>query len=601
MMVPRSIEAVIAAVIGGTAAHNLESDRLDFKQLDRDFGKALTDLAEACICFANASGGHLVVGVANKPGGRSALKGCAASVTDVRKGVFERTNPGLIADVEEFHHPGAPSVRLLVIEVPQGTQVYSVAGRVSVRMGTDCKALSPAEIHRLYNSRLNLDLTAERTGLNQSDVSPTSLEIARRRLRALPEAGREISDLPLPELLRNLKLVDQFGQLRRAGALLLTTPSDDAEASVVYVHRPRSSMEPDFSIRLTGTLLEVAERAVDLVRARRHERNLLLRTGQQITVADFPEIAVREAIANALVHRDYRVAGSVFIDHTDQQLTVTSPGGFMSGVTPENVLTGEPRARNPLLAEAARNLRLGERLGIGVDRMYRSMIAAGGDPPTFQSLDEAVRVHFAAASEPDIAKFVAQLPASPNDEHETDVLIALHVLCRKRTITAETLMPTAQRRLEEAQLVLERMAGAPFDLLEPTRQSAGRALPTYRLRDLVLAQLGGAVRYHRRSSDDIDRKVVAHVAEYDRVTNATVRNLLDVSVTRASGILRDMVDRNLLVKTSTQKRGIAVDYGPGPHFPTVLLSKPAKRIRAKAPNNALQLFGEQQHAGEDLA
>ena len=103
----------------------------------------------------------------------------------------------------------------------------------------------------------------------------------------------------------------------------------------------------------------------------------------------------------------------------------------------------------------------------------------------------------------------------------------------------------------------------------------------YRLRDRVLVQLGTAVRYHRRSGDDIDRKVLAHVAEYERVTNATVRNLLDVGVTGASAILRDMVDRGLLVKTSTQQRGSAVEYGPGPEFPASIGSRvpPKRRVR----------------------
>ena len=213
--------------------------------------------------------------------------------------------------------------------------------------------------------------------------------------------------------------------------------------------------------------------------------------------------------------------------------------------------------------------------------MYRSMIAAGGDPPVFEDLDETVRVRFTAARDPDIAKFVAQLPVSSNDEHETDVLIVLHELCRRRTITAETLIPVSQRRIEEAQLVLERMAMAPLDLLEPTRRTVSRTLPTYRLRDSVMAQLGGAVHYHRRTGDDIDRKVIAHVAEYERVTNATVRNLLDVSVTRASAILRDLVDRGVLVKTSTQQRGSAVEYGPGTGFPAPGPLSPPKRHRPR--------------------
>jgi ATP-dependent DNA helicase RecG len=574
MKVPAAVVSAIGAVISGSAAHDLESGHLDFKQADRHLGKALTDLAEGSMCFANAAGGHLVVGVANRPGGMAALKGCQATVEDIRKGIFERTNPGLIVEVDEYRHPNAPQVRLIIVGVRQGTQVYSVAGRVTLRMGTECKALSPAEVHRLYSSRLNLDLSAEPTDLGMEAISASAVEIARRRLRAMPEGGREIAGLPLGELLRNLKLVDDSGRLRRAGAMLLATPAADVEANLVYVHRPRASAEPDYSTRLDGTLLEVAERALELVRARRHERSLLLPSGQQITV--------REAIANALVHRDYRLGGSVFVEHNDEQLTVSSPGGFPSGVSPDNVLTGEPRARNPLLAEAARNLRLGERLGIGVDRMYRSMIEAGGHPPTFEDRDDSVRVRFAAARDADVAKFVAQLPSLSEDEHETDVLIVLHELCSRRTISAETLMPVSQRPLDEAQAVLQRMAGAPLELLEPTRRTAGRALPTYRLRDLVLAQLGGAVGYHRRSGDDIDRKVIAHVAEYQRVTNATVRNLLDVSVSRASGILRDLVDRGVLVKTSTQQRGSAVEYGPGPDFPEVSAATPPKKRRQLA-------------------
>ncbi len=585
MKVPEHIRAAVRDVISGSPAHSLESASLDFKQVDRDFGKALTDLAEAAMCFANADGGHLVVGVADRPGGAGALKGVTVSVTDVRKGIFERTSPNLVVDIAEYRPPEAADVRLIVIGVPRGSQVYSVAGRVTTRMGTDCKALSPVEVHRLYTSRQGLDITAEPTDLGLDDVSPAAIDIVRRRLRAMPEAGREIADLPVAELLRNLKLLDDQGRLRRAGALLLTSSRED-EARLVYVHRSRSSAEPDFSIRLDGGILEVAERAMDLVRVRRRERNLLLASGQQITVADFPELAVREAVANALVHRDHGVHGHVFIEHDDEHLVVTSPGGFVDGVSPATVLTGEPRARNPLLAEASRNLRLGERLGVGVDRMYRSMIEAGGDPPTFEDSDASVRLRLTAANNPDIARFVAQLPMAASDDHETDVLLVLHELCQRRTIGAATLAPIAQRPVADAQAVLARMAAAPFDLLEPTRQSTNRSQPDYRLRSTVLAQLGSAVRYHRRTGDDIDRKVIAHVAEYGRVTNATVRNLLDVSVTRASAILRDLVDRRMLVKTSEQQRGTSVEYGPGPAFNATRVRK--VRSRPARPSDGQQ-------------
>ncbi|MEZ5260699.1 MAG: helix-turn-helix domain-containing protein [Acidimicrobiia bacterium] len=206
------------------------------------------------MCFANADGGHLIVGVADRPGGIGALRGVTASVMDVRKGICERTNPNLVVDIAEYRPPEAADVRLMVFDVPRGQQVYSVAGRVTMRMGTGCKALSPVEVHRLYTSRQGLDITAEPTDLGFDDVSAAAIDIVRRRLRAMPEAGREIADLPGAELLRNLKLLDDQGRLRRAGALLLTDSQGD-DARLVYVHRVRSSAEPDFSIQLTAGVL----------------------------------------------------------------------------------------------------------------------------------------------------------------------------------------------------------------------------------------------------------------------------------------------------------------------------------------------------------
>jgi ATP-dependent DNA helicase RecG len=278
---------------------------------------------------------------------------------------------------------------------------------------------------------------------------------------------------------------------------------------------------------------------------------------------------------------------------------VTSPGGFVAGVSASNVLTCEPKARNPALAWAAREIRLGERLGVGVDRMYRSMIEAGGDPPTFVEIEgeTAVRVRLNAAGNTEIARFVAQLPTDGDGEHEIDVLMVLHSICRKRTLDANDLAPLTQRTTTEAQTLLERMTRAPWLLIEPTRQTVNNRLPKYRLTNESLQQLGNAVHYHRRSADDIDRKVLAHVEEYGRVTNQTVRNLLDVSVTRASSILRDLCDRGLLIKTSEQQRGPNVEYAQGENFDNTRPTRARKpprmvqpRRRPAIPPNAATLF-----------
>ena len=101
-----------------------------------------------------------------------------------------------------------------------------------------------------------------------------------------------------------------------------------------------------------------------------------------------PPEAIREVIVNAVMHRDWERPDPIVVDHADDQLVVFSPGAFVGGVTAQTVLTTASRTRNRLLGDALRSLRLAEREGTGVDRMYVEMIRLGHLPPTFHERDE---------------------------------------------------------------------------------------------------------------------------------------------------------------------------------------------------------------------
>jgi len=133
-------------------------------------------------------------------------------------------------------------------------------------------------------------------------------------------------------------------------------------------------------------------------------------------------------------------------------------------------------------------------------------------------------------------------------------------------------------------------------MVEPTRATVGRRNPTYRLREDVVRALGTAVRYGRRTADEIDRKVVATVREIGEITNGVVQVLFDVKVERASRILGDLVERQVLVKTSSNERGPGVTYGRGPRFPP----RAEKRRRERASEATLheQLVIDQDEASD---
>lgn len=100
--------------------------------------------------------------------------------------------------------------------------------------------------------------------------------------------------------------------------------------------------------------------------------------GQQRVI---PGRAVREAIVNGVAHRDWLSPEPTTVEHVGDTLTVTSPGGFIGGITPSNIITHPAVPRYRSLAEAMAALRLGEREGIGVDRMVRDMLAIGRPEP----------------------------------------------------------------------------------------------------------------------------------------------------------------------------------------------------------------------------
>src|SRR5262249_27966034 len=86
-------------------------------------------------------------------------------------------------------------------------------------------------------------------------------------------------------------------------------------------------------------------------------------------IPTFNELAVREPILNAVVHRDYRQGGSVFVRQFPRRLEITSPGGFPPGITTENVLWKQ-NPRNRRIAEAVAKCGLVERSGQGMNLMY---------------------------------------------------------------------------------------------------------------------------------------------------------------------------------------------------------------------------------------
>lgn len=554
-------EAALTSVAMGLRASELEGDEIEFKRVGRDTKDTLKLLADAAVCFANARGGVIVLGVADDERGPDAFHDVSPELTIdmIRKGIFDRTRPSLTCfAVDRIEH----GRRLVVISVPPGVGTCSnAAGLATRRLGRECLPFTPDQQREVLAARGWIDWSAESTEVRVGDLAAIEIERMRQLLR---RSGRqELAAADTDRLLADLRLASPGGRVTQCGALLMAPSEVLAEVvpgyGYSYQYRPTAGAEATNRIRGREPMLGAIELLIEAVERRSQIEPFNLPGGVQVALSDYPIDAVRELIVNAMIHRSYETHGTVDVEHTADQLTICSPGGFVAGVTPANILTYPSTPRNRLLTETVAVLQLAERTGQGVDRAYREMLRSGKEPPTFQAEEVLVRaVLEGGQGNKSFVRYVADLPDGLG--RDVDVLLALSALRQRRTIDAIRLADVIQRSPAEAQRILQRMTDER--VAEPTRRTAQHPTPTYRLRPEAVAGLARALRYHRRQLDGSDDKVLEHIREYGYVTNRTVQRLFDVDVYRARNLLADLRTRGLIAKIGDARGGPGVRYGP---------------------------------------
>ena len=346
MSIP-SNEDILAllAQLDDAIADALESEFLDFKP---SLGPK-EDLKLACeyaVCFANAAGGVVVFGVADKQRGRAqAIVGTHGHDVDVfKRGIYDGTRPGIEAEVLELSVPEGTG-KLLIVRVPEGQQkpYGTAAGLFKQRVGKNCMPLDRVAFQRAQVASAALDWSgAPAQGVALSDLDPLQLERARQVLRSkAPSSG--LLDLPDLEFLQGLEAV-RDGVVTHTGVLLFARREVLArcspQAQFHYVlHDSETTVARNDIDRLP--LLEAVERMEQVfVGPLNPEREIELGLFK-LRIPQYPIEGVREAVLNALTHRDYLNPGEILVRHSAQELVVTSPGGFVAGITPENILRHE--------------------------------------------------------------------------------------------------------------------------------------------------------------------------------------------------------------------------------------------------------------------
>lgn len=361
-----------------------EGSRVEFKSASGSF--EFENLAKYCVALANEGGGAIVLGVTDERPRRVLGTRAFKEPGRTEAGLYERL--GYRISLHEHHHE---EKRVLIAKIPArlpGT-AWHFNGSFLMRAGDALVPMSDEQLRRIH-SETGPDFSAEICpDARLTDLEPAAIELV-RHLWDRKTPGRGIATRPVDQLLSDAELVIG-GQLTYAALILLGTR--DAlgrflgQAEVIFEYRSTDAAGPAADRReFRRGFLPVLDEVWQLINL----RNDLQQFQQGLFVWDIPtfdERAVREALLNAVTHRDYRHGGSVFVRQYPRRIEIVSPGGFPPGINEQNLLW-EQHPRNRRIAEVLGKCGLVERAGQGFDLIYRACIQQSKPLPDFSRTSE---------------------------------------------------------------------------------------------------------------------------------------------------------------------------------------------------------------------
>lgn len=344
------------------------------------------DLAKELVAFANLEGGIVLLGVEDD----GSISGITRPRLEewVMTACRDKIRPGLIPFYEQVRDI-EPGKHVAIVRVSRGFDVHTLwhnnKNSYFIRVGTQSREPTPEELGRLFQQRgsFRAELRpVSGAAMADMDMRRLSNYFTYVRRQDAPDIKEEVA---WETLLFNTEIMVEDG-ITVSGILLFgKTPNRFLpQAGIDAVAYP--GVEKDYAAReraaLRGPLTPLLNDAGEIVEAGLVEqaiafvqRNTPI-SGQieeggarRENVPAYPGEAIREAIVNALVHRDYLLSSSdIELSIYDDRLEITSPGRLPNGITPARMLTGCRAARNQLLKDVMRDYGYLENSGMGVPR-----------------------------------------------------------------------------------------------------------------------------------------------------------------------------------------------------------------------------------------
>ena len=405
-----------------------ESETVELKQI------VVEDIKKEIIAFVNSSGGILYVGISDD-GSVVGVENPDMAMQQISNMVRDSIKPDatMFIRYEIKEIDGKP---VIAAEVQRGTErPYYLAKKglrpegVYVRQGTSSVPATSTAIRRMIKETDGDSFEAMRSLEQNLTFQAAAEEFRSRNIEFGPAQMKTLGILNTDGIYTNL-------------ALLLSEQCTHTVKAAVFEGKDQSVFRD--RQEFTGSLLLRLSEVYEYI-DRRNQVRATFQKLRRIDTRDYPEVAIREALLNSLVHRDYSYGASTLVSVYDDRIELTTLGGLPFGVSLNDIMIGLSVCRNPKLANVFYRLQLIEAYGTGMRKIMRAY-EGSNRKPTIETTENAFKIvlpNLNAAADP--------LPfAGTGDEQEQKVLefVQSHgSITRKEAETVTGIKQTAAGRL----------------------------------------------------------------------------------------------------------------------------------------------------------
>ncbi|MEN6385613.1 MAG: RNA-binding domain-containing protein [Phycisphaerales bacterium] len=361
-----------------------EDEHLEFKEAKENFD--FDDLVKYCVAMANEQGGKIILGVTDKKPRKIVGSNAFIDLGKIKADLMTRLS--IRIDAEEII---CDNCRIVVFDIPSRPigMPIQYKGAYWMRRNDALVPMTPDMLKRIFDES-GVDFSAEICpNATMTDLSPDAVEEFRTRWQRRSN-NETLSDLTHEQILNDAELLVNNG-ITYAALILMGSQQalgkHLAQSEIVFEYRSSNITGPaNQREEFREGFLLCYNKLWELINLRndtQHYQNGLF----MLNIPTFSEGSVREAILNAVSHRDYRNAGSIFIRQFPRNIEIVSPGGFPAGITAENILNRQ-FPRNRRIAETLAKCGFIERSGQGANRMFEESIKQSKPLPDFSDTDE---------------------------------------------------------------------------------------------------------------------------------------------------------------------------------------------------------------------